>query len=268
MSSEQITRAAAADQPALHRLWEAVFHDSPELIQAFFDHFPPELSGWVVRRGNDICSAAYLIPGNWFLNGSEQMPAAYLYAVATEPAERGKGYAGALSSMLAEFAEERGLLLYTRPAEQSLFPWYVSKLNTNRIGYQKSVLYSACSAYTKLRCQRISPETYRIKREAILQDAPHIVMSDPFLQLQEIYSEGYYEIGSGICNVIKNDGSILIPELLISEEQTGDAVSTLMDLFSASSAEVRFPKTEAADAAVVYTGNEAPTGTGWGFYLE
>ncbi|MBR0396953.1 MAG: hypothetical protein IJI10_01655, partial [Eubacterium sp.] len=65
MSIEQIGKANAGDQPQLHRLWESVFGDPPELVQAFFDRFPPEASGWVVRQGDRICSAAYLLPGNW-----------------------------------------------------------------------------------------------------------------------------------------------------------------------------------------------------------
>ena len=96
MSIEQITRASNDDQPKLHQLWETVFHDTPDIVEAFFERFPPEISGWVLRNEDQICSAAYLIPGNWFLNGSDLRPAAYVYAVATVPSERGKGYAGRL----------------------------------------------------------------------------------------------------------------------------------------------------------------------------
>ena len=96
MSIELISKAGSSDQPELHQLWETVFCDPPEIVESFFERFPPEISGWVLRRGDKICSAGYLIPGNWYIYGAELCPVAYVYAVATAPAERAKGYAGKL----------------------------------------------------------------------------------------------------------------------------------------------------------------------------
>ena len=48
MADAVIRRAAEADRSALQVLWETVFGDPPELIQAFFAHFPPEASGWIL----------------------------------------------------------------------------------------------------------------------------------------------------------------------------------------------------------------------------
>ena len=43
MPDVHIRRAAAADLPALTRLWQTAFGDPPELIGAFYDRFPPRL---------------------------------------------------------------------------------------------------------------------------------------------------------------------------------------------------------------------------------
>ena len=42
MPDVHIRRTAAADLPALTRLWQTAFGDPPELIGAFYDRFPPE----------------------------------------------------------------------------------------------------------------------------------------------------------------------------------------------------------------------------------
>ena len=44
MPDVRIRRAAAADLPALTRLWQTAFGDPSELIGAFYDRFPPETS--------------------------------------------------------------------------------------------------------------------------------------------------------------------------------------------------------------------------------
>ena len=268
MSIEQIGKANADDQPELHRLWETVFGDPPELVQAFFDRFPPEISGWILRYDGKICTAAYLIPGNWYINQTEMQPAAYLYAVATDPKMRGNGFAGKLMQTISAFAEERGLLLYTRPAEQSLFPWYEKQMKANNIGYFRTQPFDALSTTAKLPCRRITPIEYGAARERFLAEVPHLILSENFFQLQEIYSDGYYAVGSGCCNVVKDNLSLKIPELLIPEAQRKDAVQALLTNFGAQHAEVRFIGTASDFPGIAYAGKPRPDHTNWGFFLE
>ena len=195
MSIEQIRKACAKDQPQLHRLWETVFGDPPELVQAFFDRFPPEVSGWVLSQGETIRSAAYVIPGNWYIHESLTRPAAYIYAVATDPSVRGRGYAGALMQAISVFAQERDLLLYTRPAEQSLFSWYGTKLKADKIGYLQHCHFVAVTEPKTLSIRRLNPEEYGAAREHFLANQPHLVLSENFLRLQEVYSDGFYAVG-------------------------------------------------------------------------
>ncbi len=266
--SEQITKANAGDQPELHRLWETVFGDPPEIVQAFFECFPPEVCGWVLRKDGRICSAAYLIPGNWYMNQADLRPAAYVYAVATEPSERGKGYAGRLMKTLSRIAEERNLLLYTRPAEESLFPWYASSLGARNIGCTALKHQASAETFNPLSCRLISAVEYGIMRERILANVPHIVLSENFLRLQEAYSQGYFAIGDGCCNVVSESSRLYIPELLISDAQAEEAVNTLMQKFEASNAVVLTSGSDAECPVVSYTGEPLPADINWGFFLE
>ena len=57
MPDVHIRRTAAADLPALTRLWQTAFGDPPELIGAFYDRFPPETSTWVVEADGNVATA-------------------------------------------------------------------------------------------------------------------------------------------------------------------------------------------------------------------
>ena len=268
MSTEVIRKANAVDQPALHRLWEIVFDDPPDLVQAFYDHFPPEVSGRVLCKGGRICSAAYLVPGNWFVSPQEIMPAAYVYAVATDPEERKKGYAAKLMHEIAALAKERGILLYTRPAEQSLFPWYEEKLGAENIGYYQERQFQIVSLRDSLPCHRMTPEEYGAARERHLAAIPHILLSENFLRLQETYSDGYYAVFDGCCCVVKEHDTLNILELLAPEEQTDRCVQSLLEQFGAQKAILRKCGSASDEPGLAYTGMVRPACANWGFFLE
>ena len=268
MSIEQIRKACANDQPQLHRLWEIVFGDPPELVQAFYDLFPPEISGWVLCYGETICSAAYVIPGNWYICQSDMRPAGYVYAVATDPGMRGRGYAGALMRAISEFARDRNLLLYTRPAEQSLFPWYEAKMKAGNVGYFQHRHFTVVNGSEKLSLRRLSPAEYGAAREHHLANQPHLILAENFLRLQEIYSDGFYAVGKGCCCVIKEKEKIQIPELLIPNVHKTEAIQTLLEHFQTSEASARFVGTSSDIPGVAFAGNALPEQTNWGLFLE
>jgi len=96
MPDVHIRRTAAADLPALTRLWQTAFGDPPELIGAFYDRFPPETSTWVVEADGNVATAAHLLDGRLHTSDGRTLPCAYVYAVSTDPAQQGHGYASAL----------------------------------------------------------------------------------------------------------------------------------------------------------------------------
>ena len=59
-------RAAPEEQPALQALWQRVFGDGPEVTEAFFRFFPPEVHTRVIGapgqiKGDSACAAE--LPG-------------------------------------------------------------------------------------------------------------------------------------------------------------------------------------------------------------
>ena len=76
MPDVHIRRTAAADLPALTRLWQTAFGDPPELIGAFYDHFPPETSTWVVEADGNVATAAHLLDGRLHTSDGHTLPCA------------------------------------------------------------------------------------------------------------------------------------------------------------------------------------------------
>lgn len=132
MPDMRIRRAAPADLPVLTRLWQAAFGDPPELIERFYRRFPPAKAAWVVEAGGCIVTAAHLLEGRLHTADGGVLPCAYVYAVSTDPAHQGNGYASALMRRFAMDADVSGRVLYTLPAEASLYKWYQAVMGTTQ----------------------------------------------------------------------------------------------------------------------------------------
>lgn len=234
-----IRRAAAADRPALQTLWEAVFGDPTEWIQAFFTHFPPETSGWVVGRGTEICSAAYLLTGNRLICGGQSRPCAYVYAVATPKAQRGHGYASLLMRHFAQMAGEDGFALYTLPAEPGLYAWYRAVMDASEIGTGCEItIQRGLQNVAAVPIRSVSPAEYGQLRESCLAAVPHVALSEAFLSLQAEYS-ALVKLGDGCAAAEIEGGTLQVKELLVPEAQLEDAAQALLRHFDLDAAVVR-----------------------------
>lgn len=125
-------RAARRDLPALTRLWQACFGDTEAEVRAFwqalFDCTPVYL-----RRAPDGSPAAMLcaLPAELVGDDGEAVPAAYLYAVCTAPALRGRGHCRLLLQEAEQDLKRQGIRAAVLvPAEESLFGFYA------RFGYR------------------------------------------------------------------------------------------------------------------------------------
>ena len=122
-----IERAGNADQPELHQLWERVFGDAPETVQTFFDRFPPEAAGWVLREDDQIRAMAWLLPGSWLLTEDAMQAVGYVYAVATAPERRGEGLGSTVVKELDRALADAGLdFACLCPASAGLYDFYAA----------------------------------------------------------------------------------------------------------------------------------------------
>lgn len=267
----QITHPKLHEIALLEQLWIDVFADPPELIEAFFDAFPPQQHGWVLRRGDEILSSAYLLHGNLFLSEKEVQASAYVYAVATPSHHRGKGYAGALMRFFTELADRRSLLLYTRPASPELFQWYAQVMQTRPSIGMESRIVAVRPIPTKLELRCLTPSEYGQRRERLLAGRPHIALSDAFLKLQEQFLEGdgagYYALGTSCCACEKHGDELVFKELLAAEAEFEPVIQTMLQHLSAETAVVPSPS-DTAQPNVAFRSDAVPASTSWGLLLD
>ena len=144
----------------LKRLWKTVFGDPDDFIDAFFQiAYSPDRCRYLTQDGQ-IVSALY-----WFDCQCQGRKLAYLYAVATDPAHRGKGLA---SQLLNETHSHLQALGYSgavlKPAE-GLFPFY------ERLGYRTSCYvnrFTAEAGAVSAQIRELFPSEYASARRTYL----------------------------------------------------------------------------------------------------
>ena len=100
--------ARPEDRPALSRLWLACFPgDTMETVRAVFGRLALETECLVAAPDGFPVSMLLLLPQRYAAAG-RSLPVQYIYAAATLPAYRGRGYCGALLKAAFEVGRSRG----------------------------------------------------------------------------------------------------------------------------------------------------------------
>ena len=225
-------RAARRDLPALTRLWQACFGDTEAEVRAFwqalFDCTPVYL-----RRAPDGSPAAMLcaLPAELVGDDGDAVPAAYLYAVCTVPALRGRGHCRLLLQEAEQDLKRQGIRAAVLvPAEESLFGFYA------RFGY-RTVFTCRTETVPAARgdCSitPLTPDGWQSLRELQLYDS-HLSYPPELLRWQETISRssgaGLYRIETGdavCCAAAERDGALLIAVTLNAPNDWEDHTALL-----------------------------------------
>lgn len=272
MPDARIRRAAAADLPVLSRLWQTAFGDPPELIGAFYHRFPPQAAAWVVEVNGTVVTAAHLLGGRLHTADGTALPCAYVYAVSTDPAQQGHGYASALMRRFAAEADANGCVLYTLPAEASLYAWYRSVMGTTQTARGARLrIARAPDMQRPPVIERVSAQEYAALREQALRGRAHVELSAALLAFQadlcDLCGGALVRIASG-CAVAERDGAqLLIKELLGTDVLP--AVQALLAGFGAQEAQLCVQRPDGAQALAAYRPLScAAPDVLWGLYLD
>lgn len=178
--------AVPSDLPGILSLWQEAFGDSPEAAAFFFRSFPDCVS-YVAEAEGEIVSMVHALPQLL----SPQIPAAYLYAVATRKTHRGRGLCRELMAFAEQDLRSRGFACCVlTPGEPSLFSYY------DRLGYH--------TAFNRRRTafgqgRPISLQEYLSRRERLLT-IPHMVYGEALLSYAaEVYDLTFFETADGIA---------------------------------------------------------------------
>lgn len=165
--------ALPGEREQTHRLWQQVFGDEPQAQEVFYDLCAPQGPLVLVEAGQVACMLA-LTPVELTLPGCTASRGTYLYALATRPDCRGKGYAARLIACAAAWTQEQGMdFVCTVPAQPSLFTFF-SKNSFTPAFYHLRVPLPAPQAGP---VEPLTPQAYGALREELLGNIPHIVYS-------------------------------------------------------------------------------------------
>ena len=271
----------------LHEIWDSSFsQDDKELF--FKSYFKPDMCKIAICDGKPVC-AGYLIhigdyvPG---ISGAQEYPCAHIYAVATIPMYRGKGFGSAVVNELIKAGHSMGFsAIALRPAADKLFEYYNKRSSFQVWFYVNERHFSDISPTTSETSdiKQISDVEYADLRSNLLSGMPHIKLNPHALAYQDnlckLYGGGFFSLKTpdgNACAIVEvqHDGVVHVKELLApSHEQS--VISALAKTFPSKEYIVRTPvsqaevATEAAPAnktrfamlAVTddFTGRSAPT---------
>ena len=103
------------------RVWQACFSGGEDYVRFFWDECFPMCRGLGREEDGKLAAMLFLLPGT--LDG--RLGAEYVYAVATLPEYRSRGYAAELTQWAAEIARSEGkAALCLCPATESLYDYY------------------------------------------------------------------------------------------------------------------------------------------------
>ena len=158
-----IDQPARSQYPELKSLWQQAFGDTPGFIEGFFQKgFSPERCRRITEEGA-VVAALY-----WFDCSLNEETWAYIYAVATDSAHRGKGLCAALMTQTHQDLRTAGYAgAVLVPAEEHLWRYY------GKFGYLPfgNITATTIAAGAPVRATEISPDVYCELRQQYLPES-------------------------------------------------------------------------------------------------
>ncbi len=212
--------------PALRALWREAFSDSDAFLDRFFGvAFSPDRCRLATEEGGTLAAALY-----WLNSTYEGGKVAYLYAIATAKAYRGRGIC---SSLMADTHRHLSSLGYVGaalvPSTPSLFPFY------ERMGYSvcgRIREFSCPAAKEGLPIERIGAAEYGALRRSLLPKGGLLQEEEGLRFLQ---TEACFYKGDGFLLAARREG-----DRLRGIELLGDADRAPLILCSLGCAEGSF----------------------------
>ena len=210
----RLRKTAPADFPALKALWRQAFGDSDAEIDAFFSSVYPDAFGFCAEEDGAPVSMLYALPVT-LAHGERAEKAAYIYAVATDEAYRGRGLCRALMAYTEQQLKKRYIsCLLLVPADEHLAQYYETLGYTRQNG---CILQTLRVETPKGRALPVSVMDYAGLRETMLFETAHVRYPKVLLDYEAGRAKLFrLELGGGIgcAAAFLQDGVAVVEELL------------------------------------------------------
>lgn len=245
--------ARREDRAALQALWLQCFGDTDDDTALYFDAYDLTRRVFTAREGAVITAMTVWFPVTVIGADGTELPAAYLYAVATAQPFRRRGVCRALLSFAEDALWRQGFkLTLLVPANAALAEFY------GRLGYQPACYHREFSVTAGASGAVVRPvsagEYYQLRQMCLWEQ--FVEYGLPELTYQQaicrrsggdlVSVEAGGELG---CAVVERSGdaTLRVKELLLPQAAQAEAARGILAHFSAASALVRTP-CAAADA--------------------
>ncbi len=189
-----------SDIPALRELWKEAFSDTDTFLDSFFSlAFSPERA-LVIRESEDVLAALYWLDCSW-----NEKKVAYIYAVATKKAHRGKGLCKALMTELHNRVKRTILV----PADEGLRAFY-SRLGYRDFGGMEELL--CYPGGTAVMAEKLTAESYAQMRRKMIP-VGGVLQEGLFLPFLEENLD-FYGGDGWLLAIGKENGKGFAPEFL------------------------------------------------------
>ena len=213
--------------PGLRRLWKQAFGDSDEFLDRFFSlAYAPDRCRCITGEEN-VLAACY-----WFDCSCENRSFAYIYAVATDPAHRGKGLCRKLMEDVRMLLAERGYAgLILVPQDAGLRSMY------RRMGYRDATTVTEFTAPGEepIQLRRLNAAEYAAARRELLP--PGSVVQDG-VNLDFLGSYALFFAGSNWTAALTVNGNKLICHELLGD---ADAAYGIVGALGCTEGSFRIP---------------------------
>ena len=258
------------DIPAMRALWRRVFDERESFLDAFFTLLP-DIGGAAVAEDDSgaLCGAAYALTGYELLAGGESPHVGYVYAVAVDERERGRGLGAELTKKAAAICREReAVIVATLPAEESLYRWYENRIGTTHVLRRER---KTAAAQKTVDIMKLTGTEYMLWRENLLRGRAHVHLSTPMMELQralcESYDGGLFASSDGVFAACRDGERLIIPEILCAQGVPADTAASAAAYLGCREAVFYTPAAQGGESYVV-SDTPLPPGTVWDLTLD
>ncbi len=249
-----VTLAAESDIHQVKALWKDCFGDEDSYIELFFSRidFNKDNNRILIIKDHDsIVSMAFLLESTVYAGGVPYS-AYYLFAVATLPQLRGRGYA----TIIEQYAKDTALLhnkcyLTLVPQTPSLFEFYKAIGYDTAFFLTKTTLHYAQISHslTPILLTRLSKEEFVSYRKECIRSIPYscgfadinagFVYDDLRYSGIECYSVEYRDTKGYICTSVEGD-TLIIHDTLTTLDQIKTLLPSLLQHFNCRSLSITY----------------------------
>lgn len=249
-------KGQAADLPQIKELFKRCFGDSDTFVDRLYNEYCTVEQVLVVEEDGEIDSMLSVLDTVLHLPDGKELPAGYIYGLATNPYIQGKGHARKLMEYADQVLQEQGkqcLLLV--PASPSLHRYFetlglVECFATRKVEIMSAAMEGLPALDDSCKISKATPAEYAALRRELLKDTLHVGYDETLVGLQQFCGQlsggDLYKLeveGETGCVAIEyvQKSRMLAKELLIAPSKMNKAVQLIFNQEPAARYHIRIP---------------------------